>query len=298
MSETYTNGHSVLEENVKNAAMTLFHGESVETVNKALRDASYENTSTNAEKTSVATPIALNEQIELEKTIVEVSKPKDGIYELCNNRKEKLLPFLNNNSLHFEKLARSFAWEINTNDKLKCCSQISMVNAFYKCCEYGLDPASSLGQAWLIPYKGIIELQIGYRGWLKLLFNNPLVSNVYSYAVYASDEFSYELGMNPNIKHIPSNELKDLDKLIATYGVVKLKSGEAQIKVCFRAEIEESKAASRGSHKPDSPWRNHYEAMALVVPIRKMGSNLGLPLRVEEFADSVNVETPKLQRVS
>ena len=139
MSETYTNGHSVLEENVKNAAMTLFHGESVETVNKALRDASYENTSTNAEKTSVATPIALNEQIELEKTIVEVSKPKDGIYELCNNRKEKLLPFLNNNSLHFEKLARSFAWEINTNDKLKCCSQISMVNAFYKCCEYGLD---------------------------------------------------------------------------------------------------------------------------------------------------------------
>jgi phage RecT family recombinase len=298
MSETYTNGHSVLEENVKNAAMTLFHGESVETANKALRDASYENTSTNAEKTSVATPIALNEQIELEKTIVEVSKPKDGIYELCNNRKEKLLPFLNNNSLHFEKLARSFAWEINTNDKLKCCSQISMVNAFYKCCEYGLDPASSLGQAWLIPYKGIIELQIGYRGWLKLLFNNPLVSNVYSYAVYASDEFSYELGMNPNIKHIPSNELKDLDKLIATYGVVKLKSGEAQIKVCFRAEIEESKAASRGSHKPDSPWRNHYEAMALVVPIRKMGSNLGLPLRVEEFADSVNVETPKLQRVS
>jgi recombination protein RecT len=298
MSETYTNGHRVLEENVNNAAMTLFHGESVDTANKALRDASYKNTTRTTEKTSVATPIALNEQIELEKTIVEVSKPKDGIYELCNNRKEKLLPFLNNNSLHFEKLARSFAWEINTNDKLKCCSQISMVNAFYKCCEYGLDPASSLGQAWLIPYKGVIELQIGYRGWLKLLFNNPLVSNVYSYAVYASDEFSYELGMNPNIKHIPSNELKDLDKLIATYGVVKLKSGEAQIKVCFRAEIEESKAASRGSHKPDSPWRNHYEAMALVVPIRKMGSNLGLPLRVEEFADSVNVETPKLQRVS
>lgn len=87
--------------------------------------------------------------ITAESKYVEVSKPKDGIYELCNSRREKLLPFLNNNNMHFEKLARSFAWEINTNDKLKSCSQISMVQAFYKCCEYGLDPAASLGQAWM-----------------------------------------------------------------------------------------------------------------------------------------------------
>lgn len=159
-----------------------------------------------------------------------------------------------------------------------------MINAFYKCCEYGLDPASSIGHAWLIPYKGVVDLQIGYRGWLKLLFNSPLVANVYSYAVYEDDEFSYELGMNPNIKHIPSKEPQELNKLIATYGVVKLKNGEAQIRVCFKDEIEESKASSRGSHKPDSPWRNHYEAMALVVPIRKMGKNLGLPLKIEDFS--------------
>ena len=78
-------------------------------------------------------------------------------------------------------------------------------------------------------------------------------------------------------------------KLIATYGVVKLKNGEAQIRVCFREEIEESKASSRGSHKSDSPWRNHYEAMALVVPIRKMGKNLGLPLKIEDFGEASNV---------
>lgn len=229
---------------------------------------------------------ASSEQIEQNNAAPEVPKPKDGIYELCNSRREKLLPFLNNNTMLFEKIARSFAWEINTNDKLKCCSQLSMVNAFYKCCEYGLDPASFLGHAWLIPYKSNIDLQIGYRGWLKLLFNSPLVANVYSYAVYEDDEFSYEPGMNPNIKHIPSNEpKKELEKLIATYGVVKLKNGEAQIRVFFRDEIEESKAAYRDSHKQDSPWRNHYEAMALVVPIRKMGKNLGPPLKIKDLAE-------------
>ena len=30
--------------------------------------------------------------------------------------------------------------------------------------------------------------------------------------------------MNPNIKHIPSKEPKELEKLIAIYGVVKLKN--------------------------------------------------------------------------
>ena len=157
----------------------------------------------------MAIPEASAEQIEVNNAAVEVPSQEMEFMSYAN-RREKLLPFLNNNTMLFEKMARSFAWEINTNDKLKCCSKLSMINAFYKCCEYGLDPASSLGHAWLVPYKSNIDLQIGYRGWLKLLFNSPLVANVYSYAVYEDDEFSYELGMNPNIKHIPSKSRKKL----------------------------------------------------------------------------------------
>ena len=50
-------------------------------------------------------------------------------------------------------------------------------------------------------------------------------------------------------------------------------------------------AASRGSHKPDSPWRTNFEAMSLVVPIRKMGNNLGLPLRVEDYDEEITGTT-------
>ena len=136
MSQTCTNGHEYFKDNAKNVAMQVYHGETVETGNN-----------------NTAILQASSEQIEPNNAVVEAPKPRDGIYELCNTRREKLLPFLNNNTMLFEKMARSFAWEINTNDKLKCCSHLSMVNAFYKCCEYGLDPASSLGHAWLVPYK-------------------------------------------------------------------------------------------------------------------------------------------------
>ena len=61
--------------------------------------------------------------------------------------------------------------------------------------------------------------------------------------------------MDPNVKHIPAKGKQTKEQLIASYGIVKLKNGEAQIRVCWRDEIDESMAVSRGSHKPDSPWR-------------------------------------------
>ena len=289
MSATMPNG-SYQSEELHQSAISVYEVETPKSQNNAHREVKTDSTGNHGSNTDFKAEGASIEVIEQDKVAAIVPKPKDGIYELCSARKDKLLPFLNNNTLLFEKLARSFAWEINTNDKLRICSQLSIINAFYKCCEYGLDPASSLGQAWLIPYKSIIDLQIGYRGWLKLLFNNPLVSNVYSYGVYKDDFFEYELGMNPNIKHIPSKEKQYKDNLIATYGVVKLKSGESQIKVCFRDEINESRECSSGSYKSASPWVKHFEAMALVVPIRKLGKNLGLPLKIEDYDEGVNYE--------
>ena len=109
---------------------------------------------------------------------------RDGIYDLCASRRDKVLPFLGNNIQKFERLARSFAFEINTNSKLASCDSLSILQAFYKCCEYGLDPASSLQQTWMIPYNGKIDFQIGYKGWLKLLWSSKLITNAYSYAVY------------------------------------------------------------------------------------------------------------------
>jgi recombination protein RecT len=289
MSATMPNG-SYQSEELHQSAISVYEGERQTSQNNPHREVKTNTIGNHSLNTDFNAQQASIEVMEQDKVAAIVQRPKDGVYELCSARKDKLLPFLNNNTLLFEKLARSFAWEINTNDKLRICSQLSIVNAFYKCCEYGLDPASSLGQAWLIPYKSSIDLQIGYRGWLKLLFNNPLVSNVYSYGVYKDDLFEYELGMNPNIKHVPSKEKQASEHLVATYGVVKLKSGEAQIKVCFRDEINESMEHSRSSHKPDSPWVTHFEAMALVVPIRKLGKNLGLPLRVEDYDDGINYE--------
>ena len=75
--------------------------------------------------------------------------------------------------------------------------------------------------------------------------------------------------MNLNIKHIPVKGNKDIEQLIASYGIVKFNNGESQIRVCFRNKIDKSMASSRGSTRDDYPWKKYFEAMTLVVPIRK-----------------------------
>ena len=125
-------------EELYQTAMSVCEVENSQNENKAQRELNNTNIDNRSLNTDLNTQQASMEVIEQDKVAAIVPKPKDGIYELCSARKDKLLPFLNNNTLLFEKLARSFAWEINTNDKLRICSQLSIVNAFYKCCEYGL----------------------------------------------------------------------------------------------------------------------------------------------------------------
>jgi len=238
------------------------------------------------------------EEIKEEKA---VARP-DPFYKLINDRREKILPLLNLDSVLLEKMARSFVFTIwssaNTKNDLTHCNQQSIIQGFIKCCELKLDPASGLGKLYLINYKGSLNVQVGYQGWLELLWRSPLVTNVYSNIVYEDDEFELEYGNDILYRHKP----KFLsDKVQRTYAVVKLSNGEMQIKTANLKEIMESKAASKGNDLPYSPWNKYFDAMAQIVPLRKLAKNLALAIRNDdEFINGnetqlENIEKPRIE---
>ena len=87
MNALQTNGHShdndYMAEQTKKVAMDIFHG----SIGEVHTEASNENAGN-------------TDAITTKQTIAEVPKPKDSVYELCNTRREKLLPFLNNRVCH------------------------------------------------------------------------------------------------------------------------------------------------------------------------------------------------------
>ena len=138
----------------------------------------------------------------------------------------------------------------------------------------GLTIGGPMQEAWLIPFrvKGVptATLIIGYQGMRNILDRGKSVIDLHPVAVRANDDFDFELGSRPYVKHKP--KLGDRGELIAVYAVAHLPRGGIQIEVMGKAEVDEHRAKSRAGQS--GPWVDFYEAMALKTVVRKIAKYL------------------------
>lgn len=75
---------------------------------------------------------------------------------------------------------------------LRNCSPESIVNTAMQIVQIGLHPNKLFGQAYVVPYKGVAQLQIGYKGLISLGYRNGWKFRAVS--VYACDKFKQNFG--------------------------------------------------------------------------------------------------------
>lgn len=190
-----------------------------------------------------------------------------------------------------DRMARIAVTALRTTPKLATCTPASFLGSIMGCSVLGLEPNTPLGQAYLVPYwnsrlevpgsqkKGGNECQliIGYQGYLDLIRRSGMVASVQAFAVYEGDSFEYELGLDPKVRHKPSEDPNREDKkLTHAYCVVKLKDKDADpiFLVMPRAQIEKRRMRGASGKKYPSgdpvrtPWDTDYEAMALKTVVR------------------------------
>jgi len=178
-----------------------------------------------------------------------------------------------------EKLARYAITEIRENPALASCEVFSIATAVMRCAELGLMPGKTLGEAYLIPYnlkdKGFTaNLQIGYKGLIRLVFNSGQIKNIYAHCVYSNDIFNYQLGINPTIEHIPASNNPRGD-FSHVYCVAVLNHGGVQFEVMSKVEIDHIRSMS----KAKDIWTNHYSEMAKKTVLKRLVKYL--PISVE-----------------
>lgn len=172
-----------------------------------------------------------------------------------------------------ERFTRMALSALNTNPKLCECSQMSFLAALMNAAQLGLEPNTSLGQAYLIPYKnkGVLEcqFQIGYKGLIDLVYRNEMVQTIQAHCVYENDEFEYELGLNPKLVHKPA--LKDRGEIILFYAMFRLQNGGCGFEVMSKEDVDQyAKTYSQGIHSSYSPWNTNYEEMAKKTVIKRV----------------------------
>lgn len=165
------------------------------------------------------------------------------IENALNPYKDKILQLIDKPTFIREV---AFASQIlSTSDKLRQCSQTTILQSIYNVATTGLSLNPILKYAALTPryvkgeWKCILSPQ--YQGLVKLITDSGSVRSVYAHAVYEKDVFEPTLGTDAGIKHVPKYESKEWNKV---YAVAVLHDGSKMFEVMTKEEVFEVRATS------------------------------------------------------
>lgn len=156
------------------------------------------------------------------------------------------------------------------NPGLNKCDPASVFSAVVILAQQGLEPGLN-GRAYLVPYynnkKQRTECQAipGWKGLVELA-NRTGRCSVWTGAVFAGDEFDYQLGDMPFCKHQPRGE-DDPKKLLFTYAIGRVKGNEFPV-----IEVWPNDKIKRHFHRYNKVGASHYahdnwEMYARKVPL-------------------------------
>ena len=180
-----------------------------------------------------------------------------------------------------ERMCQMTTTLITQNQEIAKCSVASIVGAIMQASILGFEPVSALGQCYFVPYGGHIQFQIGYKGYLRLAQNSKEVKNLYAEVVRKGDQFEYELGLEPKLRHVPN--LDGFGDITHVYAVAHLINGGYQFVVMTKNQIEALRLRSpMQKNGAKGAWATDWEAMAKGKAIKQLAKYLPLSVDVQK----------------
>lgn len=179
------------------------------------------------------------------------------------------------------------------SQSLKSASNESIYAAAMKAAMLNLPIEPSLGRAYLVPYKGQAQFQLGYKGLIELAQRSGQYKNINAGIVYKSQLISY----NPLFEELILDFSKPQDEIVGYFAAFKLLNGFE--KVSFWT-VEKVTAHGKKFSKSfaSGPWKTDFDAMAQKTILKDILSKYG-PLSVEmqkaidEDNQDSTISTPK-----
>lgn len=159
-----------------------------------------------------------------------------------------------------ERFQRQALTVFNSNPQIQKCDPKSFLAAMMTAAQLGLELTPTLGQAYLIPYGGQVQFQLGYRGLMELAYRSGRVKKIEAREVYENDGFEPVFGTDGHIKHLPLVS-GDRGKVIGYYAVVTLENGVTLFEYATKEQVlEHAKKYSKTFQ--NGPWQTEFDEMA------------------------------------
>lgn len=157
------------------------------------------------------------------------------------------------------------AQAVQKDTRLLNCHPLSVINAIVYLAQIGLEPRPR--EAYLVAFGKECVPIVDYRGMIDLARRSGMVKDVGAAPVFERDEFDYELGSRPFVRHKPVLD-RDRGQLIAAWSVAFYTDGTpATPAIMSRSEIEHIRSKSKAAQ--DGPWVTDYDRMAMKSAVRR-----------------------------
>lgn len=205
----------------------------------------------------------LRNAITEKKNEVSATQAMSGLLKRMHTQIEKALPSV----ITPERFTRIALTAYSDNAALQKCDADSFLGAMMQAAQLGVEPNTPLGQAYLIPYGNKVQFQLGYRGMIDLAYRSGEIQMIQAHEVHENDEFEYELGLDPKLRHIPA--LKNRGEVILYYAVFKLINGGVGFEVMSKEDVE-TFAKKKSKTYRNGPWQTDFDAMAKKTLVKRL----------------------------
>ena len=223
----------------------------------------------------------------------------ENFLEVMRPSLEKVLPAF----ITPEKITRVVVGEYRQSEELRQCSFESIGAALLKAAEIGLQPSSTLGHCYILPfnqkqkngtYQKEAQLVIGYKGYIVLAQRSGV--KLHAREVCENDYFDYMEGTDSYLHHKPL--LNGRGKVIAYYAIATDRNGETRFSLMGREAIENHAKANSASYDKKNgyfrgPWGKHFDSMAKKTVIKDLMTFV--PLDQQKQPDEIE-EQPEPQQ--
>ncbi len=192
----------------------------------------------------------------------------------------------------------------STPDLLRCFDtkqgRTTVLLATVQAASLGLEPNTKTEECWLTPRRNRgtweCELQIGWKGYVKLSYRSPRIAAVDPDVVYSTDHFVHERGLpHDRFEHRPASAgVRYTGELTHAYCIVRYTSGGYKLVLLDRHDVEKRRAMSdtwradqrRTDGKAYSPWNTWEREMWLKSAVRAARAFMDLTAEAEAALDT------------
>ena len=185
--------------------------------------------------------------------------------------------------------------------KLLECNHQSLLSSLMISAQFNFMPSGVSGEAYIIPYASEAKFQIGYQGWVTLIWRTKQLKSLKAVIVYENDEFRYEEGLTTILEHTPTKFGKKKGEPVGVYTVAETTAGGKLFKVMSKEEIMTIKELSKAKNSKESPWNSDkdpelwmWKKTCLIQLIKLLPKTKEIRTALEEDFAGEGLEKPAL----